>query len=869
MSLFRLTLAIALHLNQALPILPEELHCRNSSLQLAVREEETRGILDCDAQSFSASLWCCDLEDVWEVRSHVEHTVQFGQRHLDDRQEFLDRYSQASFGDRPCAPVAESLLAVRLQKLDALRAHSEDVLHLVGVSSRHFLCAACRGQSPGASRLAEALQEAEAQLAERWREASLRVETLYAELRAHDAAVSAQLRQAGQELCIMEFAESLRRGVPAPSSHSVPLRPWQHPGDGVRGFRELWRRWVDGLLAVSSEMAENLMAESQGILLAFSHAADAFSPARMLLAAAPATDVHAAAKPSAPFQRNAISSPALAFSGQSKAAGLTLLVAMPNPGTNLRFDFNNDPLALSDASVLEHLGALKPLISSGAARIVIATCNPMQAQLLQEATASFVLNGAQVRVVWRRFALFNADDLAQVAAGDARSSDKTRLVTVFQVPVGGDVIGLAKAAALLEPLAGVTAPAPAPSAITTLSRRDWPSELRVAAPSAWPSLLMSSERAVGGQYGAGPTSHFASLLRDYLEFHRSVRQRLARRSADDAAYRDRVLVYRCTSLGFCGGHGDRLNGLLGVLILAIVSGRAFFIDSPRPVPLHLLLGPRRCRSAHAGACADGAEFLLDWRMHGAISAVGRQVNYNDRFNDVVEDLPWLLSEEPEPVVVLHSNQRVTAAVLQSTVARNRLGTLAAKLLATPFLHAELFDLLFEPTPLLAQRHAEVKASALAGRQRLLAVHFRAGDRSPQRWKDPPRHSLGDLEAFLACAASVERQLGWRDEEVAWYLAADTAQVSQSSTLEALRARGKLAFLPAGHGDASIIHLDRSPMDTAVVGLTETWAQWLTIASSDAAVLSASNFGVTAAESGRLQHVYLGAHGCIATEAFAS
>ena len=47
----------------------------------------------------------------------------------------------------------------------------------------------------------------------------------------------------------------------------------------------------------------------------------------------------------------------------------------------------------------------------------------------------------------------------------------------------------------------------------------------------------------------------------------------------------------------------------------------------------------------------------------------------------------------------------------------------------------------------------------------------------------------------------------------------------------------------------------------VHGLLDTWAQWLTIASADAVVLSASNFGVTAAEAGRVPIAFLGAYGC--------
>lgn len=181
------------------------------------------------------------------------------------------------------------------------------------------------------------------------------------------------------------------------------------------------------------------------------------------------------------------------------------------------------------------------------------------------------------------------------------------------------------------------------------------------------------------------------------------------------------------------------------------------------------------------------------------------------------------------------------------------------------MHADLLELLFEPTPLVAGRFARVHEAAHNGRKHLIAIHFRAGNRSPERWSDPPRHQLSDLDLFLNCAATVEGHLGWRDDEVAWYVATDTAQVAEAPRFAELRARGKLTFLPAGHSDAAIIHLDRSPLVYAAVGVTDTWAQWLTIAAADAVVLSTSNFGVTAAEAGRLRHAFLGAHGCLLTD----
>lgn len=306
-----------------------------------------------------------------------------------------------------------------------------------------------------------------------------------------------------------------------------------------------------------------------------------------------------------------------------------------------------------------------------------------------------------------------------------------------------------------------------------------------------------------------------------------------------------MILNRCGVTSLCGGHGDRLNGLLGVFLLAVASRRAFFIDSPSPVPLHLLFSPRS---------KDDNEFFLDWRMHGAVGT-GRRINYVDRYNDLVADLPWLLTGDTEPVLVLQSNQRLTMEILRSTEARALMGTLAEDLAGIPFLHAELLELLFEPTTLLAERFADHWRVATGGRHHVVAIHLRTGNGSPEKWHDPPRHKLSDLNLCIECAALVEQRVGWNGADVAWYVASDTADVVKVATGE------KLTFLPPD-ADAAIVHLDRSAVELTVLGVADTWAQWLVIARADAVVLSTSGFGVTAAEAGRVRHAFLGPHDCV-------
>uniref|UniRef100_A0A0G4F2X5 O-fucosyltransferase family protein n=1 Tax=Chromera velia CCMP2878 TaxID=1169474 RepID=A0A0G4F2X5_9ALVE len=78
-----------------------------------------------------------------------------------------------------------------------------------------------------------------------------------------------------------------------------------------------------------------------------------------------------------------------------------------------------------------------------------------------------------------------------------------------------------------------------------------------------------------------------SWFLDYLLFHRQMRGK------KDAKY----LVYSCKKGEefspdlFCGGLGDRLNGIFFLLRLAHLAGRVFLIDWDRPAPLEFFFEP--------------------------------------------------------------------------------------------------------------------------------------------------------------------------------------------------------------------------------------------------------------------------------------
>eukprot|EP00434_Breviolum_minutum_P021824 symbB.v1.2.019262.t1/scaffold1569.1/size111216/2 len=428
----------------SLPLFPKELYCSNASVRLQMEDTRRGGVVQadipCDSRAFGRKSTCCNAEDLTKVMEHLQHTINFGMRHLTDRKEFLDQYAGAAIQNHPCGEAPEAMLRMRLDKLVECQQISEEILGLLQATVSHLLCASCRG---GVESNAALMIEAEVALSDEWKRLSVATQKVYQEIRAHDAAVAGQMRQVGAEACIMDFVEAQRRGVPAPGTHVMKIRPW-HSGEGVGGFQETWERYIDGLLGLSTELAESIMAEVTGLMLSYKHALES-SPAQQLLCGVSPNH----------FTRTVDLS---RRAGQYEApkedsAEMTLLVAMPNPSTNLRFDFANDKATLSKDAVLKHVSALNPLLdkmAQGASvKLVLVTANPDQASYLQR----LIANHDRVRLVWRRFALFNAEELAVSFAGPP-PSDGSRVVAAFQVKPGGDASELHAAATLLAQLVG-------------------------------------------------------------------------------------------------------------------------------------------------------------------------------------------------------------------------------------------------------------------------------------------------------------------------------------------------------------------------------------------------------------------------------
>lgn len=472
--------------------------------------------------------------------------------------------------------------------------------------------------------------------------------------------------------------------------------------------------------------------------------------------------------------------------------------------------------------------------------------------------------GKDVMVVWRRHQnTLDNDRVARIHIGGDLSPCRQALVYEARNSGSGDTGCNSAGATPSDVLPGGKLALPLVTLLRSLathepSRVIWPKDLSLMVPG---SPQDTSPK--------GEARHFGSIawatagLTQYVSWHKQV--------VDAWQVNDpggpRVLVYVCNPFSLCGGHGDRTNGILSAFILALLTSRAFFIESDSPLPLSLALQPRR---------GEDGRYLVDWRLRGGAVGSASQSSYIDDRLAFQEDLAWLV-HDPSRVVLISMNHREVGALLSHPRLQARAEALGLR--HRPDLYARLWATLFEPAPplrgrlLAAQQElglagpfpweaAEGQAGSPAGG--FLAIHFRAGNESARSWWDPGRHPLSSIQTFLDCADYVEQELGL-PEGTKWLLSADTAAVLQTEPVAQLQGRGKLVVLGE---DWRIVHVDRSSANLGFEGFVDSYVSYVLLASARAVVLSRSYFGETAAEVGASPDAYF-AEGCVRVDLTAS
>jgi hypothetical protein len=236
----------------------------------------------------------------------------------------------------------------------------------------------------------------------------------------------------------------------------------------------------------------------------------------------------------------------------------------------------------------------------------------------------------------------------------------------------------------------------------------------------------------------------------------------------------------------CGGHGDRVNGIITTFILAVLTNRNYYIDIDSPIPIEFLLQPRDPE-------------VMDWRISHIFSRISLQLSYIDLRRTFQKDLSWLYNlDSSVESIGISCNHRELEYMFSHPP--DGLEGLVGNLKKVRFLAAEIWDLLFKPTPHL--NYFITKSRSILP-EKYIAIHFRAGDKTPGKWHDPARHGLDLLDQFFECAQIVEVELGLDPVVTKWFLSSDTALAySHNSTIFFSH---KIVFFE----NENLVHIDRS------------------------------------------------------------
>lgn len=337
----------------------------------------------------------------------------------------------------------------------------------------------------------------------------------------------------------------------------------------------------------------------------------------------------------------------------------------------------------------------------------------------------------------------------------------------------------------------------------------------------------------------------------------------------------KVLVWACQPATPCGGHGDRLKGIVATFVLALLTDRLFFIDSPDPWDLRLFMEPA----------------FVDWRVSGLIGiAAGRHVLWDHEMFQA-SYLDSLLDAD-EPLWVIYTNKK---SLLGPMLKHTRLQDRAADfgLFTLPHLTYHIWNVLFRPTASL-EKHWRRLNLALGGESAAyVALHHRAGDLTSGfgvvNGEVDRRNGPEEVVVLLGCAHSLEHRLGLPNT-TKWYLASDNIAVLDIPQVAVWFDMGKLIVQqpseqrthlanagvvpPSGSkpltrepasatgGDKQSPKMHQSPVlggvmesAAALVGVADAWVDFLAILRASAVVVSSSAFGVMAAQAGGVEHTF--------------
>lgn len=361
-----------------------------------------------------------------------------------------------------------------------------------------------------------------------------------------------------------------------------------------------------------------------------------------------------------------------------------------------------------------------------------------------------------------------------------------------------------------------------------------------------------------GRYDAARDRRDSKVGRVHLfaEFERIQRETLANIS-QGLPYQ--AVVYLCDGpYARCGGLGDRMRGAISAFFLALVTKRAFFIQSPYPVDLNRFVRPLRkefCSwSLPSNWRAETADRpSLRVKKVSFSTWLERTKEYQE-FSNKLKKLPFNKMLADNDVLFIRTNVYFAWHMAVYHKSKRDLALLGH---LEQIDHADnipycLLNYLFHPSEaVLAEVRATHPFSSIPLIQRndtYVAVHIRTGAR---RFGDPSRVPANTLSQFLACARARQEVLKRsypQLQSIKYFVASDLPELIT-------QAQARLGASSTITLSGEVIHLDASfsqswgtaafkgvQQRTAERGMMRIMVEHFLMAGAPELVLSPSGFG---------------------------
>jgi len=359
----------------------------------------------------------------------------------------------------------------------------------------------------------------------------------------------------------------------------------------------------------------------------------------------------------------------------------------------------------------------------------------------------------------------------------------------------------------------------------------------------------SSPKTSSATYTVPTTAHKKPLpiwMQDYVKFYHS---QLNVSAAGEITLKPnaKYLQWSCRRSRGCGGIGDRLNGIVQGLYMAICTDRVLLVDWASPTPLTAL-----------------QPALLPWnvRQNVAPASIIRTVDNHKS--------PYLLDPTQLPIdqgLVLWNNlwRDTKGSFVRNTTCLEKYWSEHGGLDATTQIYQTAFWTLFQWSPIIVQHTENLKRRAGLSQtpslrtRPYIGVHVRTGKGAS--WDDPVRHSgESDLRQFYQCARVLQQgiheicpPLGSGKKSLQLlnvYVASDNLQAKetlQQWDMEDLRRRNDTNPVTRAFHFASnleVMHIDRSTpdrMQDPAAAELDAWAELSTLIDAVCLVTSRSQF----------------------------